>query len=193
VVGAGEIAEAKIASLLVSGARVRVVAPQAQPAIQEWARIGEVQWELREFKPADLEGVFLVIAASDSSSLNATVFQEARKHNALCNAVDDPENCDFYYPAVVRRGDLQIAVSTAGHSPALAQHLRQQLEELIGPEYSAWVESLGDARQQLFARDMDPEVRRRLLHELVSRGPAGTTAREVEDLASAAKETVHVR
>jgi len=193
VVGAGEIAEAKIASLLVSGARVRVVAPQAQPAIQEWARIGEVQWEPREFKPADLEGVFLVIAASDSSSLNATVFQEARKHNALCNAVDDPENCDFYYPAVVRRGDLQIAVSTAGHSPALAQHLRQQLEELIGPEYSAWVESLGDARQQLFARDMDPELRRRLLHELVSRGPARITAREVEDLASAAEEAVHVR
>jgi precorrin-2 dehydrogenase/sirohydrochlorin ferrochelatase len=86
----------------------------------------------------------------------------------LCNAVDDPDRCDFYYGAVVRRGDLQIAISTAGHSPALAQRLRRQLEVQFGPEYGEWLEQLGNTRKQLFATQIDPEVRRSLLHEIAS-------------------------
>jgi precorrin-2 dehydrogenase/sirohydrochlorin ferrochelatase len=82
--------------------------------------------------------------------------------------VDDPEHCDFYYPAVVRRGDLQLAISTKGQSPALAQRIRRELEMQFGPEYGAWLEELGRARQQLFASKIDPEQRRRLLHELAS-------------------------
>jgi len=168
VVGAGRIAESKIPGLLEAGAVVRVVAPQASRAISEWAGSGKITWEQASFKPADLDGVFLAIAATSSSDLNGIVFREARRRGILCNAVDDPEHCDFYYPAVVRRGALQLAISTAGLSPALAQRLRRELEEQFGPEYAGWLEQLGTAREQLFSRDLDPEVRRRLLHDLAS-------------------------
>ncbi len=118
---------------------------------------------------ADLDGVFLVIAATSSREVNGTIFREAQQRNILCNVVDDPEYCDFYYPAVVRRGDLQLAISTNGHSPALAQRIRRELEIQFGPEYGEWLEELGKIRQQLFARGMNPDDRRRLLHELASR------------------------
>jgi precorrin-2 dehydrogenase/sirohydrochlorin ferrochelatase len=169
VVGAGAVGETKIAGLLAAGADVRVVAPQATPVVAEWARSGAIQWEAREFVPADLRERFLVVAATSSKEVNDLVFREARRRGVLCNVVDDPVRCDFYYPAVVRRGDLQIAISTNGHSPALAQRLRRQLEEQFGPEYEPWVAQLGEARKKLFARRMDPERRRRILHRLASR------------------------
>lgn len=171
VVGAGTVAEGKIGSLLLAGATVRVVAPQANVAVQEWARTGVIRWESREFCPLDLDGVFLVIAATSSNEVNGSVFREAQRRNVLCNVVDDPEHCDFYYPAVVRRGQLQIAISTAGESPALAQKLRRELESQYGPEYESWVERLGTARRELFARGINPEERRRQLHELASQRP----------------------
>ena len=102
------------------------------------------------------------------SELNRQVFQAARERNILCNAVDDPENCDFYYGSVVRRGDLQIAISTAGHSPALAQRLRKQLEAQFGPEYSDWLRELAATREDLFSRDIDPQHRKHLLHAVAS-------------------------
>jgi siroheme synthase-like protein len=169
VVGAGAIAAAKIPSLLEAGAQVRVVAPQANDAVAQLVRDGKVVWEQRTFQPSDLDGVFLVIAATSLHELNSQVFHEARQRNILCNAVDDPENCDFYYGSVVRRGDLQIAISTAGHSPALSQRLRQELEQQFGPEYSAWLQELGARREQLFSQDIDPEERRQLLHAVASR------------------------
>lgn len=169
VVGAGVIGEPKIGSLLASGASVRVIAPQASAAAAEWARAGAITWEARDFKTSDLDGVFLVIAATSSRDVNETIFREARRRNILCNVVDDPEHCDFYYPAVVRRGDLQLAISTNGQSPALAQRIRRELEVQFGPEYGEWLEELGKIRQQLFASEMNPDDRRRLLHELASR------------------------
>jgi precorrin-2 dehydrogenase/sirohydrochlorin ferrochelatase len=169
VVGAGVIGEPKIGSLLTSGASLRVIAPQVSPAVAEWARAGAIVWEAREFKVTDLDGVFLVIAATSSREVNGAIFHEARQRNILCNVVDDPEYCDFYYPAVVRRGDLQLAISTNGHSPALAQRIRRELEIQFGPEYGEWLEELGKIRQQLFASGMNPDERRRLLHELASR------------------------
>jgi precorrin-2 dehydrogenase / sirohydrochlorin ferrochelatase len=168
-VGAGTVGEPKIKSLIEAGASVRVVALQATAAVAEWAQGGAISWEAREFKSADLDGVFLVIAATNNRDLNATIFHEARQRNILCNVVDDPEYCDFYYPAVVRRGDLQLAISTNGHSPALAQRIRRELEIQFGPEYGEWLEQLGRARQELFASKINPEQRRRLLHELASR------------------------
>jgi precorrin-2 dehydrogenase/sirohydrochlorin ferrochelatase len=169
VVGAGRIAESKIPGLLEAGARVRVVALEASPTVSEWARSGRIAWEQRSFQSADLDGIFLVISATSLRDLNATVFHEASRRDVLCNAVDDPAHCDFYYPAVVRRGALQVAISTAGLSPALAQRIRRELEEQFGPEYAAWLEQLGEARDALFAREMDPEQRRELLHQLASR------------------------
>jgi precorrin-2 dehydrogenase/sirohydrochlorin ferrochelatase len=110
-----------------------------------------------------------VIVATSSRDVNESIFREARRRNILCNVVDDPEHCDFYYPAVVRRGDLQLAISTNGKSPALAQRIRRELEMEFGPEYGEWLEELGKIRQQLFASGMNPDDRRRVLHELASR------------------------
>ena len=169
VVGAGTIGEPKISSLIAAGASVRVVALDATVAVTEWARTGAITWEARAFNSADLDNTFMVIAATNARALNAAIFHEAQQRNILCNVVDDPEYCDFYYPAVVRRGDLQIAISTNGHSPALAQRIRRELEIQFGPEYGEWLEQLGRTRQQLFASKIDPEQRRRLLHELASR------------------------
>jgi precorrin-2 dehydrogenase/sirohydrochlorin ferrochelatase len=171
VVGAGTVAEGKIGSLLLAGATVRVVAPQANAAVQEWARTSAIRWEEREFSPLDLDDVFLVVVATSSKDVNESVFREAQSRNVLCNVVDDPGHCDFYYPAVVRRGQLQIAISTTGESPALAQKLRRELESQYGPEYESWIERLGTARRELFARDINPEERRRRLHELACKPP----------------------
>ncbi|HEV2717532.1 MAG TPA: bifunctional precorrin-2 dehydrogenase/sirohydrochlorin ferrochelatase, partial [Terriglobales bacterium] len=171
VVGAGTVAEGKINGLLLSGAAVHVVAPRANAAVADWARAGTIRWEARAFSPAALDGVFLVIVATSSKDVNEAVFREAQRRNILCNVVDDPEHCDFYYTAVVRRGQLQIAISTAGESPALAQKLRRELETQYGPEYESWIEHLGKSRRELFARNIDAEERRRRLHELASEPP----------------------
>lgn len=169
VIGAGTVAEGKIRGLLDAGATVQVVAPKAVFQIRRWDFEGKLSWKPREFDPRDLDGVSIVIAATNSRKVNAQIFQEAKLRKVLCNAVDDPENCDFYYPAVVNRGDLQIAISTNGRSPALAQRLRKELEEQFGPEYERWVEELGESREQLNASHLDAEARKKLLHELASR------------------------
>jgi len=168
VIGAGAIAQEKLPSLLEAGARVKVVAPEATGPIEELARSGKISWEPRSFAASDFDGVFLVIAATSLPSVNAEVFRAAHERNVLCNAVDDPENCDFYYGSVVRRGDLQIAISTAGHSPALAQRLRKQLEVQFGPEYSDWLRELAATREDLFSQDMDSQRRKYLLHAVAS-------------------------
>ncbi|HWH56686.1 MAG TPA: bifunctional precorrin-2 dehydrogenase/sirohydrochlorin ferrochelatase [Terriglobales bacterium] len=169
VVGAGTIAECKIQGLLAECASLKVVAPEATAQIRQWASAGAIDWHQRKFQSGDLEGKFLVIVATSSRDVNSRVFIEAHAKGILCNAVDDPPNCDFYYPAVVRRGDLQIAISTGGQSPALAQRIRQELEQQFGPEYESWVAELGKQREELAVSDLDPDVRKRILHELASR------------------------
>ncbi|HEY6944772.1 MAG TPA: bifunctional precorrin-2 dehydrogenase/sirohydrochlorin ferrochelatase [Candidatus Acidoferrum sp.] len=168
VVGAGDIAEGKIASLLDAHATVRVVAPEATPQVQSWAEAGQIEWFARPCEPTDLDRMFLVVAATSDPELQQHISAEARARGVLCNVVDVPELCDFYYPAVTQRGALQIAVSTSGQSPALAQRLRKELEEQFGPEYEAWLRQLGEERAKLFAASMDPEERKRLLHDLAS-------------------------
>jgi precorrin-2 dehydrogenase / sirohydrochlorin ferrochelatase len=171
VVGAGSVGEAKIESLLATGAAVRVVAPKASPRVREWARDGRIEWEARKYRPADLGGMFLAIAATGSAALHEEIYQEARSRDVLCNCVDEPERCDFHFPAVVRRGELQIAISTGGLSPALAQRLRRQLEQQFGPEWEAWVAQLGRTREELQSIPMPPEQRKRLLHQYASLDP----------------------
>ena len=166
MVGAGPVAESKIQSLLLSGAEVHVVAPTSTEAITRWAEEDRIRWYPRTFKLPDLQGVFLVIAATSSKRVNEVVYRYANAQRILCNAVDEPSHCHFYFPAVVRRGDLQIAISTAGLSPALAQRLRLELDTLFGPEYAAWLDALGFARKKLLREEIDPERRKRLLHQL---------------------------
>src|SRR5579864_6008172 len=169
VVGAGKVGEPKIGGLLDTGAHIRVVAREATDVVREWAHAGKIDLELRPFTPSDLDGAFLAIVATSSRSLNEFVYHEAQRRGVLCNVVDVPDYCDFFYPAVVRRGDLQIAVSTAGQSPSLAQKLRQQLEKQFGPGYAAWVAELGETRRLILASDLDADRKRELLHSLASR------------------------
>lgn len=169
VVGAGPVAESKITGLLHAGASVHVVAPSATAAVAAWADEGRLTWSRRAFEAADLELVSLVVVATSSHEVNEAVFRLADARGIFCNAVDQPDRCHFYYPAVVRRGNLQIAISTAGLSPSLAHRLRIELEAQFGPEYEVWVEWLGAARKRLFALQKDPAKRRRVLERLASR------------------------
>jgi precorrin-2 dehydrogenase/sirohydrochlorin ferrochelatase len=169
VVGAGKVGEPKISGLIDTGASVHVVAIAASGQVREWADAGKIELELRTFSENDLDGKFLAVAATASESLNKLIHREAQRRGVLCNVVDVPEYCDFFYPAVVRRGDLQIAVSTAGQSPSLAQKIRQQLERQFGEGYAAWVEQLGETRRLILASDLDQETKWELLHSLASR------------------------
>lgn len=166
VVGAGIIAEQKLGGLVSARAEIHVVAPEASVAIRELAHNRKLSWSQREFQSLDLTGVFLVIAATGNPAVNERIFREADARGVLCNAVDEPERCHFYYGSVVQRGDLQIAISTAGHSPALAQRIRKQLEQEFDNAYADWLNWLGRARVRLFGRKMDAERRRRILHRI---------------------------
>jgi precorrin-2 dehydrogenase / sirohydrochlorin ferrochelatase len=168
VVGGGVIAESKIESLLAAQAHVVVVAPEVTEAVASWARAGQMEWQVKTFAVEDLCGAFLVVAGTSSPQVNHEVFHQCEADGILCNVVDDPEFCHFYYPAVVRRGALQIAISTGGQSPALAQRLRKELEAQFGPEFESWLEWLGAARKFLRSEGKDPEETKRLLHQLAS-------------------------
>jgi precorrin-2 dehydrogenase / sirohydrochlorin ferrochelatase len=168
VVGAGRIAESKIESLARCGARVRVVAPQATEAVREAARAGTIAWERRRFRNSDLADIFLVVAGTSSPELHERIFRAAQRAHILCNVVDEPGRCDFYYPAVVRRGPLQIAVSTGGRAPSLAQRLRQELESHFPAEYGEWTEELGRARSRVMAETRSPQKRKELMAKLIS-------------------------
>jgi precorrin-2 dehydrogenase/sirohydrochlorin ferrochelatase len=182
VVGAGTVGEPKIGGLLETGARIRVVSLDAGPVVREWARAGRIELELRSFSAEDLDGAFLAVVATNSRTLNERVYREAQRRGVLCNVVDVPDLCDFFYPAVVRRGDLQIAVSTAGQSPSLAQKLRQQLEKQFGPGYAAWVSELGETRKLILSSDLDKERKLELLHSLASREAFEAALAEMPEL-----------
>jgi precorrin-2 dehydrogenase/sirohydrochlorin ferrochelatase len=183
VVGAGNIGEQKIAGLLETGARIRVIAIEATATVREWAREGKIELELRPYRSSDLEDVFLTVVATSSRTLNERIYGEAQARRVLCNVVDVPDLCDFFYPSIVRRGDLQIAVSTAGQSPSLAQKIRQQLEKQFGPAYAAWVAQLGETRKLILASDLDREQKLELLHSLASREAAEAAIAEHRDRA----------
>jgi len=168
VVGASTLAVPKIEGLLAAGAEVLVVAPRATARVEQWALEGRIVWETRRFEARDLSGVSLVVVATSSPQTNRAVFDEARAQGIFCNAVDDREHCDFHYPAVVQRRRLQIAISTGGASPALAQRLRCQLEEQFGPDYAAWLDWLAESRKSLFAKRLSPDRRQVLLHRIAS-------------------------
>lgn len=169
VVGAGALGESKIASLLDANADVAVVAPRATEQVELWARQTRIHWKQRSFQESDLENCFLVVSATNNVGVDDAVYRHAKARGVICNVVDDPPRCDFYYPAVVRRGPLQIAVSTSGCSPALAQRLRRELEAQFGPDYATWVEQLGRAREELRSNGTGSrEQRQRILHSQAS-------------------------
>jgi siroheme synthase-like protein len=166
VVGAGTVAASKISALLESGACITVVAPSANPDVKELATAGRLRWLPRKFQPEDLTGAFLAIAATPHPAVNRTVFLESQRLGILSNSVDDPPHCDFYFSAVVRRGDLQIAISTNGESPAVAQRFRHEIDESIDECVADWLRLIGDVRREIIAKHPPSEERKRLLHLL---------------------------
>jgi uroporphyrin-III C-methyltransferase/precorrin-2 dehydrogenase/sirohydrochlorin ferrochelatase len=188
LVGAGTVALEKIGSLLKTGVKLRVIAPQARPEIRQLAAEGKLEWIEREFQPSDLDGNFIVIAATDVPEVNATVYREAVARGIACNSVDDIPNCDFFFGSVVSRGDLQIAISTAGESPALAQRLRREIDEQLPDDLSRWLAELGEIRREVLATQPRGEERRLLLHELAHRKICDSASCSTRQLARTGRE-----
>lgn len=169
IVGAGRIALEKVESLLATGAALHVVAPEAVPQIRTLASEGRLVWTEREYRPSDLDGVFVAIAATATPSVNNEVYEQATRRNILCNAVDDPPFCDFYFGSIVRRGDLQIAISTNGDSPALSQRLRREIDAQLPDDLGPWLAQLGSLRREVLALYPAGDERKQLLHTLAQR------------------------
>ncbi|HTU02104.1 MAG TPA: bifunctional precorrin-2 dehydrogenase/sirohydrochlorin ferrochelatase, partial [Candidatus Sulfotelmatobacter sp.] len=171
VVGGGAVAERKVTGLLECGASVTVVSPEATPALEALAASGRITWDRRTVTGKDVARALLVFAATDNPEVNRRVAEAVREAGGLANVADDPAACGFQVPAVFRRGDLSIAISTSGNSPALARRLRQRLEHTLGPEYEAFLAALGqlreraqravpsvEARQRLYRRALDSDL-----------------------------------
>jgi siroheme synthase-like protein len=146
VIGAGAVAQGKVEALVAAGARVTVIATGPPKRLDRLAGDERVTVLRRSFEPGDLQGAFVCVAHSDEAGTRAAIYREGREHGVLVNVMDDPPHCDFAAPAVVRRGDLIIAVSTGGRSPALARRLRIDLEARYGPEWAEMLDVLERAR-----------------------------------------------
>jgi precorrin-2 dehydrogenase/sirohydrochlorin ferrochelatase len=168
VVGAGKVAERKVAGLLGSGAQVTVIGPSQTEQLLAWAQAGAITLISRRYCYGDLAGAFLAVAATDDSVVNQTVCDEARAGGCLINSVEHPERSDFVVPAVVRRGDVSIAISTGGASPALARHLRRRVEQVIGPEYASVAALLAELRPILSEQFPDDSARSAAVEHLLA-------------------------
>lgn len=160
VVGGGNVAERKVAGLLDARAVVIVVSPEATPGLKDLASRELIGWKARPFVPDDLEAAWLVIAATDDQAAQRIVHAEAERRGIFCNTVDQPDLCSFIVPSLVRRGDLCVAISTAGKSPALARRLRREFEQSFGPYYTPYVALLGELRQLILESFPAPETRK---------------------------------
>ncbi len=170
VVGGGAVAARKVTDLLKVNARITIISPQITPELEEHVAAGRVALVQRPYHPGDLHGAFLVIAATNDPDVNHTVAQEAEDLGCLVNVVSEPMLSNFIMPAVVRRGDLTIAISSGGASPGLAQYLRMQLEETIGEEYAILAELLGTLRLAGRSEDETASQRRALLQRALNSG-----------------------
>ncbi|HTD47685.1 MAG TPA: bifunctional precorrin-2 dehydrogenase/sirohydrochlorin ferrochelatase [bacterium] len=165
VIGGGPVAEQKVMGLLAAGARVTVISPETTGRVAGLAARGAIQLIQRRYLRGDLEGAFL--AVTDDRSVNHEVWEEAEERGVLLNAVDDLPHCGFIAPAIYRQGDLTVAVSTAGKSPALAAHVRDRLGAPIGPEYGTFLDLLGELRPQVALRVPDAASRAALWRRIV--------------------------
>lgn len=166
VVGGGQVGTQKIAGLLDAGAQVTVVDSSSAVAVREFLG-SRVAWHARKYLPSDLDGVYLVIAATSDPEVNQQIYDEAQRRGILANVVDVPPLCDFYYPAVVRRGPLVVAVSSQGESPHLAQRVRDEISQLLPEELNEAVERIGDERRRILREHASGPERLQLLRDLV--------------------------
>jgi precorrin-2 dehydrogenase / sirohydrochlorin ferrochelatase len=169
VVGGGPVATEKVEKLLEHGAVVRLVTPAATDALAALVAAGAVaEHRARAYRPEDLDGCFLVIAATNLDAINRMVWQDAEARGLLCNVVDVPPLCNFIVPSIVRRGELALAISTGGASPVVAKHIRRELEGAYGPEWEALVDLLRDVRDDLKVRYPDMPSRRDAVERLMA-------------------------
>lgn len=159
VVGGGQVATRKVEGLLSAGARIRLISPMLSPDLKRMVEAGEVDHLPRSYRNGDLENAYLVIAATNDPDVNRAVWEEARQRGCLINVVDDPQHSNFILPAVVQRGEMSVAITTGGNSPALARRLRERIERLIVPEYGTLAELLGELRPELIAGFPEGEQR----------------------------------
>ncbi len=184
VVGGDEAARAKVEGLLASGARVTVVAPELVPGLAARAASGAVRHRARPYRPGDLAGAFLAISVVRDPAVAGPFWEEAEALGIPANVMDDPPRCSFLAPSIVRRGDLTLAISTAGRAPALAVRLREWLERELGEEYGRFLELAGELRSPLAARRPDFAERRDLWYRLVDSDVLELLRRGDEEAAS---------
>jgi len=168
VVGGGEVAERKVERLIECGAEVAVIGRELTKLLASMKNAGMITHILDEYRSEYIEGAFLVVGATDSDVVNETIYADAKKKGILVNIVDDPARCDFIVPAIMQRGDLAIAISTGGKSPALARTLRERLEEQYGAEYGIFLDIMGQLRGRIIARGMSPEENKKIFESLVN-------------------------
>ena len=167
VIGGGEVAERKVASLMGTGAAVTVISPDLTPELLALSKANAIEWTKRGYAPGDCSGAVLVLSATDDPKTSQAVWNEATKSGVLVNTADLPALCDFIMPAVVRRGDLAVAISTGGASPALAATLREKLSAILGPEYGQLLDLLAGARPGIQQRFSDERDRKALHYRIL--------------------------
>ncbi len=163
VVGGGQVAERKVLSLLECGARVKLVSPEISPGLRTLVENGAIVYRLGRYRTSDLEGVFLVIGATNREEVNRQISDDCLAQNLLVNIVDDPAKGNFFVPAVAKRGSLSITVSTGGKSPMLARKIREELEEIYGPQYGEFLDLLGALRLDLFRSTSDSKKKKQIM------------------------------
>ncbi len=167
VLGGGQVAARKVQNLLDCGAVVKVISPEAVDVIKDCSEQGLIKWVRRELEINDLQDVFMVFVATSNPEANQQAVDWCRERNILVNAVDDPPNCDFYVPSVLRRNSLVLAISTEGKSPLYARKLREELESIITPEHGEYVDLLGEQRELIKETISDINVRKKVFEALV--------------------------
>ncbi len=187
IIGGGGVAEGKIARLLDSGAEICVISPDATPGIRRFAADGALHWEQRHYRPGDLEGAFIAIAATNVREVNRRIFEEAETRGVMLNAVDDPPNCSFIAPSIVQRGPVTLAISTGGVSPALARKLRESLQASSDLAWADLAGVMAAARASLRERGLlttvDPELWQSCLTpELLKMAQTGQESKALEIL-----------
>jgi len=170
VVGGGSVGTRKVMTLLECGAVVTVVSSDVAEELLELAEKKMIELKRRPYESSDIDGMFLVIGATDNEELNRQINKDAEHQSKLCNIADRPEICNFVLPSIVNRGNLVIAISTTGKSPAFAKKMRQDLEKEFGEEYDEFLELMGAIRKKALSEKHEPEAHKHLFEQLINRG-----------------------
>ncbi|MDO4540333.1 MAG: bifunctional precorrin-2 dehydrogenase/sirohydrochlorin ferrochelatase [Syntrophomonadaceae bacterium] len=183
VIGGGSVAERKVKTLLEYGAKVSLVSPDIQSGLRQLHDSGAIEWQAASFAPDHLEGVFMAFITTDDHELNGEIAAACRERGIMVNAADDPPNCDFYVPAVLRQDHLAVAISTEGRSPMFAAWLKRELGNIITEDYGRFVNKMGDIRELIKQSDLSLQERRMVFAALINALPLRLTPSQDENFA----------